>query len=114
MEKTMTDQVSNHHMDDLRLPYLEGLLSPEEQSNFEAHLRKCRACTSKLEEMSQWVSTFKDNAPEMCPEGWELFDYVRSGKDPSGMMLSHLKTCASCRADAESFRAYTSKQVVPA
>jgi hypothetical protein len=29
-------------------------------------------------------------------------------------MQSHLKTCASCRADAESFKAYTSKQVIPA
>jgi len=109
----MTDQLSNHHMDDLRLPYLEGLLSSEERSNFEAHLRKCHACTSKLEEMSRWVSTFKDSAPEMCPEGWELFDYVHSGEDPGGIMQSHLKTCASCRADVESFKAYTAEHVIP-
>jgi hypothetical protein len=110
----MTDQVLERHVDDLRAPYLEGLLSPEERSNFEDHVRQCPACTSRLKEMSRWVSVFKDNAREMCPDGWELFDYVRSGKDPRGMMSSHLETCASCRSDAESFRADASKQTMPA
>lgn len=110
----MTDQALNHHVDDLRAPYLEGLLSPEEKSNFEEHVRQCPDCASKLEEMSRWVSTFKDNAAEMCPNSWELFDYVRSGQDPRGMMSSHLKTCASCLADAESFKARESTQVIPA
>ena len=109
----MKNQVLNHHVDDLRLPYLEGLLSPEERSNFEDHLRKCTVCTSKLEEMSRWTSVFKDNAREMCPDGWQLFDYVRSGKDTLGIMSSHLETCPSCLADAESFKAYTAKQGVP-
>ena len=110
----MTNQVPDHHVDDLRAPYLENLLSPKERSNFEEHLRQCPACASKLEEMSRWVSVFKDNAREMCPDGWELFDYVRSGKDTRGMISSHLDTCPSCRADAESFRADVSKRAMSA
>ena len=110
----MKDEFPDQHVDDLRLPYLEGLLSSEERSNFEDHLRQCPTCTSKLEEMSRWVSSFKENAREMCPEEWELFDYVRSGKDPHGMMSSHLDACPLCRADAESFEAVASKQTVPA
>ncbi len=110
----MTNQVLDHHVDDLRVPYLEGLLSPEERLNFEEHVRQCPACTSKLEEMSHWASVFKDIAREMCPDGWELFDYVRSGKDTRGIISSHLDTCPSCRADAESFRADASKRAMPA
>lgn len=110
----MTDQALDRHVDDLRVPYLEGLLSPEERSSFEDHVRQCPACASKLMEMSRWISTFKDNAAEMCPDGWELFDYVRSGKDPRGLMSSHLKTCASCRADAESFKTHAYRKAVPA
>ena len=110
----MTEQALDHHVDDLRVPYLEGLLSPEERSSFEDHVRQCPSCASKLTEMSRWISAFKDNAAEMCPESWELFDYVRRGDDPRGMMSSHLKTCASCGADAESFKARAAAQVVPA
>jgi hypothetical protein len=110
----MTDQALNHHVDDLRVPYLEGLLSSEERSSFEDHVRQCPACASKLEEMSHWVSTFKENAAEMCPDSWEVFDFVRSGKDPRGIISSHLDTCPSCRADAESLGADVSKRTMPA
>ncbi len=109
----MKDQVQDDHVDDLRLPYLEGLLSPEEKTNFEEHLDQCPACKSKLEEMSRWTSILKENAREMCPDAWELFDYVRSGKDLRGTISSHVETCTMCSADVESFRKDMSTQAVP-
>jgi hypothetical protein len=101
-------------MDDLRLPYLEGLLSPEERSRFEAHVAECPACTSNLEDMGRWVSVLKAHGRDLCPEPWELFDYIRSGKDVLGTVASHLKDCPSCRADAESLQVSTSRQRIPA
>jgi uncharacterized protein with PIN domain len=109
----MKDQVPDDHVDDLRLPYLEGLLNPEERANFEHHLDQCPACKSKLEEMSRWTSVLRDNAREMCPESWELFDYVRTGKDLRGTISSHAETCPLCSTDVESFRKEISAEAVP-
>ncbi|MEW6530688.1 MAG: zf-HC2 domain-containing protein [Thermodesulfobacteriota bacterium] len=110
----MSNEHSDNHMDDLRLPYLEGLLSPEERSRFEAHVAECPACTSNLEDMGRWLSVLKAHGRDLCPEPWELFDYIRSGKDVLGTVASHLKECPSCRADAESLQVSTSRQRVPA
>ncbi len=109
----MKDQVQDDHVDDLRLPYLEGLLSPEEKANFEEHLDQCPACKSKLEEMNRWTSILSENAREMCPDAWELFDYVRSGKDLRGTISSHVEACHLCSTDVESFRKDMSAQAVP-
>jgi hypothetical protein len=109
----MKDPMLDHHVDDLRLPYLEGLLGPEERSKFEDHVRKCPDCTSKLEEMSHWASVFENNARDMCPEGWQLFDYVRTGQDSTGMVSSHLEKCPLCLAEAESYKAHPSSQAMP-
>jgi hypothetical protein len=111
--ETMKDQLLDDHVDDLRLPYLEGLLSPEEKANFEDHLDQCPACKSKLEEMSRWNSILSENAREMCPDAWELFDYVRSGKDLRGTISSHVETCHLCSTDVESFRKEISAEAVP-
>ena len=109
----MKDQLLDDHVDDLRLPYLEGLLSPEEKASFEDHLDQCPACKSKLEEMSRWASVLGENAHEMCPDAWELFDYVRSGKDLRGTISSHVETCHLCSTDVESFRKEISAEAVP-
>ncbi|MGO9117449.1 MAG: anti-sigma factor family protein [Desulfomonilaceae bacterium] len=109
----MKDQVLDNHVDDLRLPYLEGLLSPEEKANFEDHLDQCPACKSRLKEMSRWTSILRENAREMCPESWELFDYVRTGKDLRGTISSHVETCHLCGTDVESFRKEISEKAVP-
>jgi uncharacterized protein with PIN domain len=111
--ETMKDQLLDDHVDDLRLPYLEGLLSPEEKANFEDHLDQCPACKSKLEEMSRWTSILSENAREMCPDAWELFDYVRTGKDLRGTISSHVETCHLCSTDVESFRKEISREPVP-
>lgn len=110
----MKGKASDHHVDDMRLPYMEGLLSPEERADFENHVRRCPDCASKLEEMSRWVSVVKDNARALCPDGWELLEYAQTGKDPRGTISRHLKQCDPCSADVESFRTSTVKQGVPA
>ncbi len=110
----MKGEASDHHVNDMRLPYMEGLLSPEERTDFESHVQRCPECASKLEEMSQWVSVVKDNARALCPDGWELLDYAQKGKDPRGIISRHLEQCDSCSDDVESFRISAVKQGVPA
>ncbi|MBI4961754.1 MAG: zf-HC2 domain-containing protein [Desulfomonile tiedjei] len=101
------------HIDDLRLPYLEGLLSPEERASFEDHVRDCSDCKSKLEETRRWTSLLEKNTQAMCPEPWEIFDQVQMGKDPLGIISSHLNKCHSCNEIAESFRADLHERGVP-
>jgi len=109
----MKDHAPGDHLDDLRLPYLEGLLSPEERTNFEEHLDQCPACKSKLEEMSRWNSILRENGGDLCPDPWELFDYARTNKDPRGTISAHIETCTLCSTDLESFRSDISQMAVP-
>jgi hypothetical protein len=104
---------SDHHMEGLRLPYLEGLLSPEEKADFEDHIHDCPVCRAKLAEMNHWASTLAANAQAMCPEPWELFDYVTTGKDALGIVSSHLDKCPSCSEVADSFRTHADREGVP-
>lgn len=109
----MKGHTAENHVDDLRLPYLEGLLSPEEKADFEKHVQSCPGCASRLEETGRWSSVVKDNAQALCPDGWVLFEYAQSGADPRGMMSRHLTQCALCKADVESLRSSTVKQRIP-
>jgi hypothetical protein len=109
----MTARASDHHIKDRWLPYLEGLLSPEENRELADHLLECRDCASRLEEMGQWASLVTSNRQAICPEGWELLQYERTGEDPLGIIASHVETCAQCGADLKSFKDHTVKQGVP-
>jgi len=63
--------------------------------------------------MSQWASLVSDNRQAICPEGWELFQYDRTGEDPLGVIASHLQTCASCEGELKSLRDRAQTQGVP-
>jgi hypothetical protein len=101
------------HVGELTLPYLEGLLSPEQTSMFEEHVRNCSDCESKLQESLRWTAFLKDNKRVMCPEPWEIFDLICKGQDPLGIVSSHLDTCPSCTEIAVSFKACHSPQRMP-
>ena len=109
----MTARASDHHIEDRWLPYLEGLLSPEENRELEDHLLECRDCASRLEEMGQWASLVRSNRQAICPEGWELLQYERTGEDPLGIIALHVEICAQCGAELKSFEDHTVKQGVP-
>ncbi len=104
---------SSGHVDKLWLAYLEGLLSPEERSEFEEHIHNCSECESKVEETRRWASLLKENPRVMCPELWEIFDQICKGNEPLGIGSSHLNECPSCREIAESFKTCRSKQGMP-
>ena len=98
---------------DLRIPYLEDMLTDEEKSAFEEHLRICPECAKDFEEISHWTTILGNIKEQSCPEPWELFDLVRAD-ELSPELVAHLNECHSCREYVEDYRAGTSAQAMPA
>ncbi len=103
----------DQHIDELRLAYSENLLSPAERSKFEEHLNKCPDCVKKMADWTNWIDIVKTNKHALCPEGWELFDYVGGAEDASAILASHVDHCESCRDTVEAFRKPARKEGVP-
>ena len=53
---------------ELMTDYLEGSLSPDDTSRFEAHLVDCAACVSYLDQMRATVAVLGHLDPEQLPE----------------------------------------------
>ncbi len=111
--KTLDQELSEKHIGDLRLAYLENLLTPEEMAAVERHIQICAECRKELEDLKQWENTLRTNKNSMCPEPWELFDYVRTGQDPHGTLRAHVDECALCRSDAAAFEVEPHRKGVP-
>ncbi len=101
--KNPDDELSEKHIGDRRVAYMENLLTPSEMSAVEKHVQTCADCRSELEDLKRWENTLRTNKDSMCPEQWELFDYARDGKDPGGKLRAHLDGCALCRSDVVTF-----------
>jgi anti-sigma factor RsiW len=93
------------HTRNLWVPFLEGLLDPEDQLRVEKHLQSCPDCAADLEETKQWIGMLTKNEEVFCPEPWELFDRMRTGMAPEREITAHLKKCESCRHAEEAFKA---------
>lgn len=111
--KTLHEELSAKHVRDLRVAYLENLLTPEEMSAVEKHVQICDECRTELESLKQWENMLRTNKDSMCPEPWDLFEYVRSGHDPGGTLGAHVDQCALCRSDAAEFAAEPQHKGVP-
>jgi len=111
--KTPNSDTPTEHIEELRLSYLEDLLSTEERSKFEEHLKQCPDCAKETEDMSRWVALLKGNKDALCPEEWELFDYACGREDSTGLVASHLDLCSSCRESVEAFRTLSPREGVP-
>ena len=105
--------VTNKHIDEWSLAYLEDVLSPDERTQVEEHLKQCQSCARETEDMSQWVMFLNNNRQALCPEEWELFDYARGGRDVTGLLASHLSHCPTCRETVEAFRVPAPAKGVP-
>ncbi len=57
--RSSNSDISDEHFEELRLPYLENLLSPDESSKFEEHLKNCADCEKEIRELSDWISLLK-------------------------------------------------------
>ncbi len=105
---------SGQEMRNLSLAYLEGLLTPEEESEFEKYLEENPDFSDALEEMRQWAGVLQENKKSFCPEPWELFDHARKNEEPPLAVSAHLQLCETCRTLFEKYRAAPLKQGLPA
>lgn len=95
---------SKGHLRELQLPYLEGRLTPDDESKLLAHLKTCSHCTEEIEELKSWIETLSNNKQVMCPKPWEILESLR-GNDPQGEIALHLKECRTCHREAEILKA---------
>jgi len=111
--KSSNSDVFSEHNEELRLAYLENLLSPDDNSKFEEHLKTCPDCAKQVGDLSVWISLLKSNKDALCPEEWQLFDYACGREDTTGAMASHLNLCSSCRNTVETFAASAPQKGMP-
>jgi hypothetical protein len=101
------------HPDELLLPYLEDLLSPEQKLDVDRHVSGCERCSSELRELGRITSELRSNKEAFCPDSSEIYQYIKTGHDPEGRISRHLKVCPTCLTFAESVRTETSPERMP-
>ena len=112
----MTDSKSSNTCSetrDLIMPYLEDLLTAEERSELEEHMRNCTECTDEMREMKRWASMLEANREVMCPEAWELFEYAHDPSTDRSILEIHLRHCTSCKEQYEAFLQRSTEESVP-
>ncbi len=104
---------SGKHVDELLLPYLEGLLPPEKRSTVQKHLQDCPQCSAELADLKQTIGDFRQLQGVLCPEPWELYEFVNYGQDTGGTVSRHLAECSVCRDFARSFSVEEQTETMP-
>lgn len=89
----------SEHPEESLLLYLEGQLSPERRHQVENHVRTCPRCAAELEKLDFAITSLKAHKEAFCPEPWEIYEFVRLGRDPDGGIARHVEQCALCRED---------------
>jgi hypothetical protein len=110
--KTTDPPNTLEHPDELLLPYLEDMLSPEQKLDLERHLKGCERCSSELHELDRITAALRKNKLVFCPDSTEIIQFSESGHDPDGRVSRHLKACPTCLAFAEASRPETSSETM--
>ena len=99
MVKNSNPPPSSQHLDDLLLPYVEDMITPEEKARLDEHLRQCDKCALRVKELQETTSILRQNKQAFCPEQWELHEFARTGKDPDSAISLHVQDCPLCSQD---------------
>lgn len=97
---------SNHppapeHPEDLLLLFVQNLLDPTEHSAVEAHVATCSRCATTLKNLQEIIALLHHHREALCPSAWRVYELVREGMDPEGVVSAHLATCPRCRSLAQ-------------
>jgi predicted anti-sigma-YlaC factor YlaD len=99
--KNMDGHRLTEHPEELLLAYVEGIVSDDDRSRVEKHIESCSDCRSEVLELEKAISALKKHKDVLCPELWELFDFLQDHKDPGGKVADHLTKCPLCREELE-------------
>jgi len=105
---------SNEHPKALLLPYVEDLLEREDRAMVEEHLQECDECAGEVASLGQMIDILRNNKETMCPESWDLHEFVETGRDPRGRIAAHLRQCPLCREELEALRTVPVEDAMPA
>ena len=66
-------------------------------SDTDQHLAECPDCSKQREMMDQMLASLDSVKDAFCPPPEQLYDFARTGEDPTGGLAFHLDQCESCR-----------------
>lgn len=110
--KRSNEPKSSDHVGELMVPYLEERLSPGDRDKVLEHLSVCPECMSETESLRSLIGGLSNNRTVFCPSPRELFELVRTGRDPEGSVAEHLKECSMCRDELASLRSLKSDEAM--
>jgi anti-sigma factor RsiW len=79
------------------LAYLDGELSEQDRTAFEAHVQRCRACSEELQNLRAIRSLLRAHPESFHPDPAELYRYVAQGRVLDAATSAHLQDCEACR-----------------
>jgi len=97
----------------LTLPYLEDMLTAEENETVTNHLISCADCAKELDALRDIHDLLRAAGTALCRELWELYDFVNKGVDQADKVAEHLSQCLMCREDAELLKRHPHLEVMP-
>jgi hypothetical protein len=101
------------HPVDLLLPFMENSLDPAETATVKNHIEQCDHCAQELRLFEQITSALKTDKNVFCPEPWEIYEFVETGKDPGQKIANHLNECSLCRHEIEALKTEHAIQEMP-
>ncbi len=106
--KSTTCDLNEEH---LLLAYVEDLLDPQQRVLVEGHLLQCGRCVEEVHSLREVIHTLKRHRDAFCPEPWEIYEFVKFGRDPENRVALHLERCPADRDMARLFD--TRHEVIP-
>jgi len=95
------------------LPYIEGLLNPEESASIEEHIADCAECYAQVNELRETIDGLRTHKGAFCPDLWGLHEFAFYGRDPAGAISDHVEDCPACKELVETWESEASKEHLP-
>ncbi|MGO9571753.1 MAG: hypothetical protein ACLP5H_29860 [Desulfomonilaceae bacterium] len=110
---TSPSQYSPEELRILLLRYLEGSLSGEEAREVSELLRTSAIVSQELEGLRKIMQTLKTDKTLFCPDPSDICEFVATGHDATGKIVSHLRECVSCRQEAQALKDFRPASKIP-
>ena len=95
------------------MPYVEGLLKPEERASVEEHIAECAECSAQVETLRETIEDLRAHKGAFCPDLWELHEFAFYGHDAAGAISEHIAACASCREAVGAWKSEAARERLP-
>jgi len=101
------------HPDDLLLPYVEGLLNPEERASLEKHIAECAECSASAQALKETIADLRTNKDAFCPIHGNCTNLLFTASDSAESYPSILQDCPVCNEFVQKWKSEASKERLP-